>query len=90
MAGKIGQPTHDDLQALLEVAAWQQAQIERLANERDELLEIISRTGRTLTELRRDLKKALTSPRYKDTDTLHGNLSAIEARAKIDRIREMI
>jgi len=84
------QPTHEDLQALLDVAAWQQAQIERLANERDELIEIISRTGKTITELRRDLKKALTSPRYKDTDILPGGLSAIEARAKIDRIREMI
>ena len=88
-ASDPSQITHADLQALLDVAAWQQAQIIMLANERGELIEVLTKTGEIITELRRTLKRVVTSPRYSDVEPHPDGLNLAEARARINRIREM-
>jgi hypothetical protein len=89
MASKVTQPTHADLQTLLELAAEQQAQIARLANEVNELIVIIKQAGDLLTKLRRSLKDVIVSPRYKTQVELDNRLSEIVSRERIARIREM-
>lgn len=82
--------THADLQTLLELAAEQQAQIARLANEVNELIVIIEQAGELLTKLRRSLKDVIVSPRYKTQVELDNRLSEIVSRERIARIREMM
>jgi hypothetical protein len=89
MASKISQPTHADLQTLLELAAEQQAQIARLANEVDELIVIIEQVGELLTKLRRSLKDVIISPRYKTQAELDNRLNEIVNRERVAKIREM-
>jgi transcription termination factor Rho len=81
--------THADLQTLLELAAEQQAQIARLANEVNELIVIIEEAGDLLTKLRRSLKDVIVSPRYKTQAELDQRLSEIVSRERVARIREM-
>ena len=83
------QPTHADLQTLLELAAEQQAQIARLANEVNELIVIIEQAGELLTKLRRSLKDVIVSPRYKTQVELDNWLNEIVSRERIARIREI-
>jgi hypothetical protein len=89
MASKISQPTPADLQILLDLAAEQQAQIARLANEVNELIVIIEQAGDLLTKLRRSLKDVIVSPRYKTQVELDARLSEIVSRERVTRIREM-